>query len=374
MLPAPPPETFALALQAGIVGLPNVGKSTLFNALTAAGVEAANYPFATIEPNVGVIAVPDARLDAIQSVIHAKQVLPTTVEIVDIAGLVRGASEGEGLGNQFLGHIRGVDAVLEVVRCFEDDDITHVEGTIDPIRDIETIETELILADLQVAERRLDRLARQAKSGDKSVAFDRDVAQRLAEVLGEGRPARAESWTKDEEATFRDVQMLSGKPVLYVCNVDEAGLTGNAFVDRVRARAADDGSGVIVVCASAEAEIAELPPGDRADFLAELGLAAPGLDVLARATYDLLGLRTFFTAGPKEVRAWTVRAGATAPEAAGVIHSDFQRGFIRAEVYRIPDLLALGSEAALRAAGKLRVEGKQYVVADGDVMHFLFNV
>lgn len=363
-----------MALQAGIVGLPNVGKSTLFNALTAAGVEAANYPFATIEPNVGVIGVPDPRLDAIQSVINAKQVLPTTVEIVDIAGLVRGASEGEGLGNQFLGHIRGVDAVLEVVRCFEDDDITHVEGTIDPIRDIETIEIELILADLQVAERRLERLARQARSGDRSVAFDRDVAHRLVEVLGEGRPARAEAWTKEEEATFRDVQMLSAKPVLYVCNVDEAGLTGNAFVDRVRARAAEDGSGVIVVCASAEAEIAELPLEDRVDFLAELGLEAPGLNVLARATYDLLGLRTFFTAGPKEVRAWTVRAGATAPEAAGVIHSDFQRGFIRAEVYRIPDLLALGSEAALRAAGKLRVEGKQYVVEDGDVMHFLFNV
>ncbi len=363
-----------MALQAGIVGLPNVGKSTLFNALTAAGVEAANYPFATIEPNVGVIAVPDPRLDQIQSVFHAKAVLPTAVEIVDIAGLVRGASVGEGLGNQFLGHIRSVDAVLQVVRCFEDDDVTHVEGSIDPVRDIETIETELILADLQVAERRLDRLTRQARSGDKSVAFDQEVGARLVDVLGAGRSARATAWTKEELATLRDVQMLSAKPTLYVCNVDEAGLGGNDFVDVVRARAADDGSGVVVICASAEAEIAELPGHERADFLAELGLEEPGLNLLARATYDLLGLRTFFTAGPKEVRAWTVRSGATAPEAAGAIHTDFKRGFIRVEVYRIPELLAFGSEAALKTAGKMRVEGKQYVVEDGDVMHFLFNV
>jgi GTP-binding protein YchF len=363
-----------VALQAGIVGLPNVGKSTLFNALTAAGVEAANYPFATIEPNVGVIAVPDPRLDELQSVIQAKEVIPTTVEIVDIAGLVRGASEGEGLGNQFLGHIRSVDAVLEVVRCFEDDDVTHVDGTIDPIRDIETIETELILADLQVAERRLERLERQARAGEKAVMFDRDVTEKLVDVLAEGRPMRSEAWSKEERESLKDVQMVTGHPVLFVCNVDEGGLGGNEYVDAVRARAAEDGSGVVVICASAESDIAELPEEDRADFLAELGLEEPGLHVLARETYELLGLRTFFTAGPKEVRAWTVHAGETAPQAAGEIHSDFERGFIRAEVYRIPDLLDLGSEAALKAAGKLRVEGKSYIVEDGDVMHFLFNV
>jgi GTP-binding protein YchF len=363
-----------MPLQAGIVGLPNVGKSTLFNALTAAGVEAANYPFATIEPNVGVVPVPDERLDQINSVIETKKILPTTVEILDIAGLVRGASEGEGLGNQFLGHIRSVDAVLQVVRCFDDPDITHVEGSIDPIRDIETIATELALADLQVAERRLDRLERAAKSGDKAVVGDRDFTRRVVDVLAEGTPLRAARWSDDDRALLREMQMITAKPVLYVCNVDEEGLGGNEHVEAVRTRAVEDGAGVVVICAKAESDIAELPEGERAEFLEALGLAEPGLHTLARETYALLGLRTFFTAGEKEIRAWTIRAGMTAPEAAGVIHTDFQKGFIRAEVYRIPDLLEAGGEAGLRTAGKLRVEGKEYVVADGDVMHFRFNV
>jgi GTP-binding protein YchF len=363
-----------MALQAGIVGLPNVGKSTLFNALTAAGVEAANYPFATIEPNVGVVPVPDERLGRINSVIETKKVLPTTVEILDIAGLVRGASEGEGLGNQFLGHIRSVDAVLQVVRCFDDPDITHVDGSVDPIRDIETIATELALADLQVAERRLDRLDRAAKSGDKAVLADRDLTRRVVDVLAEGTPLRAATWSADDRAALREMQMITAKPVLYVCNVDEAGLGGNEFVDAVWERAMEDGSGVVVICAKAEADIAELPEDERGEFLEALGLEEPGLDTLARETYRLLGLRTYFTAGEKEIRAWTIRAGMTAPEAAGVIHTDFQKGFIRAEVYRIPDLLEAGGEAGLRTAGKLRVEGKDYVVEDGDVMHFRFNV
>jgi GTP-binding protein YchF len=363
-----------MALQAGIVGLPNVGKSTLFNALTAAGVEAANYPFATIEPNVGVVPVPDERLDQINSVIETKKVLPTTVEILDIAGLVRGASEGEGLGNQFLGHIRSVDAVLQVVRCFDDPDITHVDGSVDPIRDIETIATELALADLQVAERRLERLDRAAKSGDKAVVTDRDFTRRVVDVLAEGTPLRAATWSADDRAALREMQMITAKPVLYVCNVDEGGLAGNPHVDTVWERAMEDGSGVVVICAKAEADIAELPEDERGEFLEALGLEEPGLDTLARETYRLLGLRTYFTAGEKEIRAWTIRAGMTAPEAAGVIHTDFQKGFIRAEVYRIPDLLEAGSESGLRTAGKLRVEGKEYVVEDGDVMHFRFNV
>jgi GTP-binding protein YchF len=363
-----------VSLQAGIVGLPNVGKSTLFNALTAAGVEAANYPFATIEPNVGVVAVPDDRLKLLGRVIETKAVIPATVEIVDIAGLVRGASQGEGLGNQFLGQIRSVDAVLEVVRCFEHSDVTHVEGSVSPERDMDTIATELILADLQVAERRLERLERSAKSGEKAVVAERETAAKLVAELGKGHPARAVSWNPQELAQLSGMQMLTARPVLYVCNVDEAGLAGNAFTEEVATRARSEGTEMVTICAAAEAEIAQLEPSDRAEFLSELGLSEPGLDTLARATYRLLGLRTFFTAGPKEIRAWTIRGGATAREAAGVIHSDFEQGFIRAEVYRIDDLLELGSEAALRSAGKLRAEGKDYVVADGDVMHFRFNV
>jgi GTP-binding protein YchF len=364
-----------MALQAGIVGLPNVGKSTLFNALTAAGAESANYPFCTIEPNVGIVPVPDPRLLTLQKHISTKKVIPASVELVDIAGLVRGASKGEGLGNQFLGHIRAVDAVLQVVRCFDDDDITHVDGTVDPLRDIDTIETELILADLESVERRHAKYGKQAKSGDKSAIFHRDVAEKMVGILNEGAPVRAVDWTDEEWVSIRDAQLITAKPVLYVCNVDEAGLGGdNAHVTKVREYAAAHGAGVVVISARAESEIAELDDEDREEFLADLGLEEPGLAVLARATYGLLGLQTYFTAGEKEIRAWTIREGDTAPKAAGVIHSDFERGFIRAEVYTLDDLETHKNEQAMKAAGVLRLEGKEYVVQDGDVMHFRFNV
>jgi GTP-binding protein YchF len=363
-----------MALRAGIVGLPNVGKSTLFNALTAGSAEAANYPFATIEPNVGVVPVPDPRLDQIASMIETEEVIPAVVEVVDIAGLVRGASEGEGLGNQFLAHIRSVDAVLNVVRCFESEDVTHVEGSVDPIRDIETVELELVLADLAVAERRLERLSRAVKTGDKDAARPRDVTARLVEVLADGQPARSASWTEDEIRTFSDTQLLTLKPELFVCNVSEADLAGNAYTETVRSLAEQRDGGVVVICAEVEAEIAQLDPEDREAFLADLGLEEPGLSVLAREAYRLLGLETFFTAGPKEIRAWTIRKGTKAAAAAGTIHSDFERGFIRAEVYRIDDLVAHGSEAALRSAGLIRSEGREYPVRDGDVVYFRFNV
>jgi len=363
-----------MSLQAGIVGLPNVGKSTLFNALTAAGAESANYPFCTIEPNVGMVPVPDPRLHALHQLIETKRVLPATVEIVDIAGLVRGASKGEGLGNQFLGHIRAVDAVLQVVRCFDDTDITHVDGDIDPLRDIDTIATELLLADLQSAEKRLERFTKASKSGDKDAIFHRTVAEKVVAQLGRGVPVRAGTWTDEEWISLRDAQLITAKPVLYVCNVDEDGLDGNAYTAQVHAHAAAEGSGVVTLCAKVESELSELESDERAEFLDDLGIAEPGLAVLARETYALLGLQTYFTAGEKEIRAWTIRKGDTAPRAAGVIHSDFERGFIRAEVYAIGDLQALGSEAALKAAGKLRIEGKSYAVRDGDVMHFRLAV
>ncbi len=365
-----------MALQAGIVGLPNVGKSTLFNALTAAGAESANYPFCTIEPNVGIVAVPDPRLKRIQACIPTNKVIPAAVELVDIAGLVRGASKGEGLGNQFLGHIRAVDAILQVVRCFEDSEITHVDGNVDPLRDIDTIETELILADLESVEKRLVKYSKQAKGGDKESIFMRDLLTKMKALLDEGKPVRAGEWDENEALGIKNAQVLTSKPILYVCNVDEDALTGgqNDHVDAVRKHAEDVGAGVVLISAQVEAEIAELDEDDKADFLSDLGLKEPGLAVLARATYDLLGLQTYFTAGVKEIRAWTIKEGFTAPQAAGVIHSDFERGFIRAETYTLDDLEAYKSEAALKAAGKIRSEGKSYVVKDGDIMHFLFNV
>ncbi|MEX2643959.1 MAG: redox-regulated ATPase YchF [Acetobacterales bacterium] len=361
----------------GIVGLPNVGKSTLFNALTAtASAEAANYPFCTIEPNVGRVAVPDPRLRKIAEIAKSARVVPTTLDFVDIAGLVRGASKGEGLGNQFLAHIREVDAIAHVVRCFEDPDVTHVEGSVDPLRDIETIEIELLLADLESMERRIDPLTKKARGGDREAKALLALSERVLAALRAGDTARTVATEPEERKLFSGLQLLSAKPVLYVCNVDEGeAATGNALSQNVETFAAAAGAGVVVVSAAIEAEVAQLEdPAERTDFLTSLGLEETGLTRVIRAGYGLLDLITFFTAGPKEARAWTVRRNATASEAAGTIHSDFQRGFICAETIACDDYIGLGGEQAAKEAGRMRQEGRDYVVRDGDVMLFRFNV
>ncbi len=363
-----------MGFKCGIVGLPNVGKSTLFNALTqTAAAQAANYPFCTIEPNVGDVAVPDIRLTSLAAIAGSKEIIPTRLTFVDIAGLVRGASKGEGLGNQFLANIRETDAIAHVVRCFEDGDITHVEGKIDPLADIETIETELMLADLEALEKRIPAMEKKIKGGDKETKETLDLMQRALKLLVDGKPARLVERSKDEEKLFQSLGLLSSKPVLYVCNVEEASADkGNAFSDKVKAFALAEGARAVVVSAKIESEIAVLPLADQKDYLDAIELEEPGLNRVIREGYELLGLVTYFTVGPKEARAWTITQGTKAPQAAGVIHTDFEKGFIRSETVAYNDYIAFKGEAGAREAGKFRLEGKEYVVLDGDVLHFRF--
>ncbi len=363
-----------MGFKCGIVGLPNVGKSTLFNALTKAGIQAENYPFCTIEPNVGVVPMPDARLDTLAEIVKPQKILSTTMEFVDIAGLVAGASKGEGLGNQFLAHIRETDAIAQVVRCFEDDDVVHVSGKVSPLDDIEIINTELILADLDTVEKAINRVSKNAKSGNKDALAHKALLEGLLKHMEEGHTAR--SFEVDDETCLklRDLHLITIKPTLFIANVSEDGFNNNPHLDAVREYAVKEGAEVVPVCAAIEAEIAELDDNEKGDFLAEMGLDEPGLNRVIRAGYSLLGLQTYFTAGVKEVRAWTVKQGATAPQAAGVIHTDFEKGFIRAEVISYDDFIACNGEQGAKDAGKWRLEGKDYVMQEGDVVHFRFNV